>query len=85
VATSPEKITAEDLANKDKGVVVTVSGLEAGDKISDSLTGEAGVAEGDTFEYNIYSTQSAEDGSRTARSTSPSRSPATAKRRHMTD
>jgi hypothetical protein len=61
VTTSPEKITAEDLTNKDKGVAVTVTGLEAGDKISDSLTGEAGVAEGDTFEYNIYSTKSAEE------------------------
>ncbi|UVI35666.1 LPXTG cell wall anchor domain-containing protein [Brevibacterium spongiae] len=61
VTTSPKEITAGDLANKEKGVVVTVTGLEAGDKISDSLTGEAGVAEGDTFEYNIYSTQPAED------------------------
>ncbi|GGC44189.1 hypothetical protein GCM10010974_28220 [Brevibacterium sediminis] len=61
VTTSPKEITAEDLANKDKGIVVTITGLEAGDKISDSLTGEAGTAEGDTFEYNIYSTQPAED------------------------
>ncbi|MCS4592893.1 LPXTG cell wall anchor domain-containing protein [Brevibacterium sediminis] len=61
VTTSPKEITAEDLANKDKGIVVTITGLEAGDKISDSLTGEAGSAEGDTFEYNIYSTQPAED------------------------
>ncbi|SDS06930.1 hypothetical protein SAMN04489752_0911 [Brevibacterium siliguriense] len=61
VTTSPKEITAEDLANKDKGIVVTITGLEAGDKISDSLTGEAGTAEGDNFEYNIYSTQPAED------------------------
>ena len=61
VTTSPKEITAEDLANKDKGIVVTITGLEAGDKISDSLTGEAGTAEGDTFEYNIYSTQPAEN------------------------
>ncbi|UZD61923.1 lipoprotein 17-related variable surface protein [Brevibacterium sp. JSBI002] len=61
VTTSPKEITAEDLANKEEGIVVTITGLEAGDKISDSLTGEAGTAEGDTFEYNIYSTQPAED------------------------
>ncbi|KHS50556.1 lipoprotein 17-related variable surface protein [Brevibacterium linens] len=61
VTTSPKEITAENLANKDKGILVTITGLEAGDKISDSLTGEAGTAEGDNFEYNIYSTQPAED------------------------
>ncbi|WP_025780761.1 lipoprotein 17-related variable surface protein [Brevibacterium sp. VCM10] len=61
VTTSPKEITADDLANKDKGIVVTITDLEAGDKISDSLTGEAGTAEGDTFQYNIYSTQPAED------------------------
>ena len=61
VTTSPKEITAEDLANKDKGIVVTITDLEAGDTIKDSLTGEAGVAEGDTFEYNIYSTQPVEE------------------------
>ncbi|MCF2573322.1 hypothetical protein [Brevibacterium sp. UCMA 11754] len=45
----PTQITAEDLANKDKGVTVTVSGVKKGDKITDSLTGdnETAAADGD--------------------------------------
>src|SRR5699024_10751317 len=43
----PEEITAEDLANEDKGVEVTVSGVEKGDRIKDSLTGKTETAEAD--------------------------------------
>src|SRR5699024_8167114 len=43
----PEEITAEDLANKDKGVEVTVSGVKKGDRIKDSLTGKTETAEAD--------------------------------------
>ncbi|MFF8895329.1 hypothetical protein [Brevibacterium casei] len=55
VSVSPQEISQTDLNNKDKGVVVTVTGLEAGDKVSDSLTGDAGEAKGDTMSYNIFS------------------------------
>ncbi|RAE30548.1 hypothetical protein DN524_32445, partial [Burkholderia multivorans] len=34
----PKEITAEDLANRDKGVKVTVSGVKAGDIITNSLS-----------------------------------------------
>src|SRR5699024_10173875 len=43
----PEEITAEDLANKDKGVEVTVSGVKNGDRIKDSLTGKTETADAD--------------------------------------
>lgn len=43
----PKEITAKDLATKEKGVSVTVSGVKAGDKITDSLTGETETAEKD--------------------------------------
>ncbi|WP_209323998.1 hypothetical protein [Brevibacterium renqingii] len=43
----PKEITAEDLADKDKGVTVTVSGVKKGDKIKDSLTGKTETAEAD--------------------------------------
>ncbi len=43
----PKEITAKDLATKEKGVTVTVSGVKAGDKITDSLTGETETAEKD--------------------------------------
>ncbi|MGW9005062.1 hypothetical protein [Brevibacterium casei] len=56
VSVSPQKISQTDLNNKDKGVVVTVTGLEAGDKVSDDLTGDVGEAEGGSFEYTIFST-----------------------------
>ncbi|GGC44194.1 hypothetical protein GCM10010974_28230 [Brevibacterium sediminis] len=49
----PKEITAEDLANKDKGVTVTVTGVKAGDKITDSLTGEAETAEADG-DYKLH-------------------------------
>ena len=43
----PEEITAEDLADEDKGVEVTVSGVKQGDRIKDSLTGKTETAEAD--------------------------------------
>lgn len=43
----PKEITAKDLATKEKGVTVTVSGVKAGDKITDSLTGETETADKD--------------------------------------
>ena len=49
----PKKITAEDLANKDKGVTVTVSGVKKGDKIKDSLTAETETAEADG-DYKLH-------------------------------
>lgn len=55
VSVSPQEISQTDLANEDKGVVVTVTGLEAGDEVSDSLTGDAGEAKGDTMSYKIFS------------------------------
>ncbi|MCT1549385.1 hypothetical protein [Brevibacterium casei] len=56
VSVSPQEISQTDLNNEDKGVVVTVTGLEAGDKVSDDLTGDVGEAKGDSFEYTIFST-----------------------------
>ncbi|WP_166974242.1 hypothetical protein [Brevibacterium atlanticum] len=49
----PKKITAEDLANKDKGVTVTVSGVKKGDKIKDSLTGKTETADADG-DYKLH-------------------------------
>ncbi|MGO2860818.1 MAG: hypothetical protein ACTIC1_06670 [Brevibacterium sp.] len=49
----PEEITAEDLANEDKGVTVTVSGVKKGDKITDSLTGKSETAEADG-DYKLH-------------------------------
>ena len=43
----PKEITAEDLANEEKGVKVTVSGVKEGDKVTDSLTGKAVTAKSD--------------------------------------
>ena len=51
----PKEITAEDLANREKGVTVTVSGVKKGDKITDSLTGETETAEADgDYELNLW-------------------------------
>src|SRR5699024_3996101 len=51
----PEEITAEDLADKDKGVEVTVSGVEKGDKVTDSLTdNEKSVASDGDFTFGVY-------------------------------
>ncbi|MFP3395224.1 hypothetical protein ACSBQT_17500 [Brevibacterium sp. H602] len=51
----PKEITAEDLANKDKGVKVTVTGVKKGDKITDSLTGETETAEADgDYELHLW-------------------------------
>ncbi|MGO0602930.1 LPXTG cell wall anchor domain-containing protein [Brevibacterium linens] len=56
---SPQKVSQEDLANREKGVQVTVTGLEAGDKVSDNISykgGQSDTAEGDTLTYTIYNT-----------------------------
>ena len=58
----PEEITAEDLADKDKGVEVTVSGVEKGDKVTDSLTdNEKSVASDGDFTFGVYYKGNAED------------------------
>ncbi|WP_206516229.1 hypothetical protein [Brevibacterium linens] len=49
----PKEITAEDLANKDKGVTVTVSGVKKGDTITDSLTGKSETADADG-DYTLH-------------------------------
>ncbi|SMX98242.1 hypothetical protein BSP239C_02889 [Brevibacterium sp. 239c] len=49
----PKKITAADLANKDKGVTVTVSGVKKGDKVRDSLTGDTETADSDG-DYKLH-------------------------------
>ncbi|MGO2037255.1 MAG: hypothetical protein ACTH2U_12310 [Brevibacterium sp.] len=49
----PKEITAEDLANKDKGVTVTVSGVKKGDKVTDSLTGKSETADADG-DYKLH-------------------------------
>src|SRR5699024_10894735 len=57
VSVSPEKISQADLADSNKGVTVTITGLEKGDVISDDISFEAGetkTAEGDTYSYTIY-------------------------------
>lgn len=56
---SPQKVSQEDLANREEGVQVTVTGLEAGDKVSDNISykeGQSDTAEGDTLTYTIYNT-----------------------------
>ena len=51
----PKEITAADLANKDKGVTVTVTGVKKGDKITDSLTGDTETAEADgDYKLHLY-------------------------------
>ncbi|MBM6589536.1 hypothetical protein [Brevibacterium sp. RIT 803] len=52
VAVSPKEITQTDLL--DPGFTVTVTGLEAGDVVTDSLTNEKVTAEGDSVEFNIH-------------------------------
>lgn len=49
----PKEITAEDLANKDKGVTVTVTGVKKGDTITDSLTGKSETADADG-DYTLH-------------------------------
>lgn len=49
----PKEITAEDLANEDKGVTVTVSGVKKGDKLTDSLTGKTETADADG-DYEVH-------------------------------
>lgn len=51
----PKEITAEDLSNPDRGVTVTVTGVKKGDKLTDSLTGDAKMVETDgAFEFTLY-------------------------------
>lgn len=51
----PNKITAEDLSNKDKGVTVTVSGVKKGDKVTDSLTDKTETADADgDYKLHLY-------------------------------
>lgn len=57
VSVTPQKISQTDLADESKGVAVTVSGLEAGDTVTDTASFEEGdsiTAKGDTVEYTIY-------------------------------
>src|SRR5699024_9200798 len=57
VSVSPEKISQADLADSNKGVTVTITGLEKGDVISDDISfeeGETKTAEGDTYSSTIY-------------------------------
>ena len=51
----PKEITAEDLANRDKGVKVTVSGVKEGDTITDDLTEKPKTATKDgDYTFTIY-------------------------------
>ncbi|WP_350269742.1 hypothetical protein AAFP32_14545 [Brevibacterium sp. CBA3109] len=57
VSVSPKKISQTDLADEAMGVKVTVSGLDAGDTVTDNASFEGKeplTAEGDTVEYTIY-------------------------------
>ncbi|MGC2939438.1 MULTISPECIES: hypothetical protein [unclassified Brevibacterium] len=62
LSVSPEEITPEDLADENKGVDVTVTGLEEGDRVTDSLTGDEKTvtADGD-FTFSVYYKGDAED------------------------
>lgn len=51
----PTEITAEDLANRDKGVKVTVSGVKAGDIITNSLSDDTyTVTEDGDYTFTLY-------------------------------
>ncbi|RAF53945.1 hypothetical protein DN546_37145, partial [Burkholderia multivorans] len=51
----PKEITAEDLANRDKGVKVTVSGVKAGDIITNSLSDDTyTVTEDGDYTFTLY-------------------------------
>lgn len=51
----PEEITAEDMANEEKGFEIRVSGVKAGDTVTDSLTGQAETVEKDgTFSNRLF-------------------------------
>ena len=51
----PKEITAEDLANEEKGVKVTVSGVKEGDTITDDLTEKPKTATKDgDYTFTIY-------------------------------
>ncbi|WP_413333343.1 LPXTG cell wall anchor domain-containing protein [Brevibacterium sp. GP-SGM9] len=52
VSVTPETISQADLV--DPGVTVKVTGLEAGDVVSDTLTNEKVTAKGDSVEFNIH-------------------------------
>lgn len=64
VSVTPQEISQTDFADESKGVQVEVTGLEAGDKVSDDATyadGESTPAKGDTLSYTIYFTGDAAD------------------------
>lgn len=52
VSVDPAKLTQTELV--DPGVTITVSGLQAGDEVTDDLTGETFVAEAETASFSIY-------------------------------
>ncbi|MCF2573323.1 hypothetical protein [Brevibacterium sp. UCMA 11754] len=52
VTVSPKEITQTDLL--DPGFTVTVTGLEAGDVVTDNLTNEEVTAEGDSVRFTIH-------------------------------
>ena len=64
VSVTPQEISQSDFADQNKGVQVQITGLEAGDKVSDNVTydeGDSTTVEGDTFAYSIYFTGEAAD------------------------
>ncbi|TSI19693.1 hypothetical protein [Brevibacterium aurantiacum] len=64
VSVTPQEISQSDFADQNKGVQVQITGLEAGDKVSDNVTydeGDSTSVEGDTFSYSIYFTGEAAD------------------------
>ena len=54
VSSAPDEITAADLANRDKGISITASNLQAGDVVTDSLTNESNTAEGEELTTGVY-------------------------------
>lgn len=56
VAVAPGSISQSDLADRAKGVTVTVSGLQPGDTVTDTLTNDTTTAQGTVVEFTIYST-----------------------------
>ncbi|GAA1641465.1 hypothetical protein GCM10009700_30600 [Brevibacterium sanguinis] len=62
LSVSAGEVSAEDLANPSKGVTVTVTGLEKGDKLSVSgLTAQAATATGSSKSLRVYYAGDAED------------------------
>src|SRR5699024_3178394 len=56
-----KEITPTDLVDPENGVTVSITGVEAGDEIKDSLTGDVDTADGETFKYHISSELPPED------------------------